>query len=68
MNEPNLEGLPYLYICRLKDMRDQINIQLDICKDESYKAQFRMIEMELRQFTKHFDNVFHGDVLKEASK
>ena len=68
VEDPDLSGLPYWYICKLRDIIDQINIQLDICKNDLYKSEFRMIQKGLKEFVDYYDDIYHGDILKENMK
>ena len=52
---------PIGFIARLKDMIDQLNIQLDICDDDEYKMQFKMIRHNLKEFTEYYDYVTFDD-------
>jgi hypothetical protein len=66
--DPNLEAMPYYYVCILEDLRDKINMELDTCKSDEYKSQFRMIKKGLQILVDDFDDIFHGDITKENLK
>ncbi len=62
------ESMPMWYRCTLRDMVDQINMELDTCINEKDKMEFRILRKGIKDIADYYDAVTFDDDFKRSLK